>query len=69
LFLGCSNKQKQSGEIETLDKIPDSELLDITKSGDNNAILLAVSLILQGFRSEAELTELLAAISNDIRTD
>jgi len=73
--ISFSNAKKQAQqEILSIfkiskDNIPDSELLDITKSGDNNAILLAVSLILQGFRSEAELTELLAAISNDIRTD
>jgi len=49
--------------------MPESELLDITQSGDNNAILLAISLILQGYRTEGELTELLANISNDLRTD
>lgn len=49
--------------------ISDSELLDITKSGDENAILLAATLILQGFKTEAELSQLLADISSDIRTD
>ena len=51
------------------DSIPESELLDLTKSGDDNAILLAVSLLLNGYKTEAELTELLSAISMDIRTD
>jgi hypothetical protein len=46
-----------------------SELLDINKSGDDNAILLAISVILQGYRSEAELSELLANLSGDISTD
>lgn len=46
-----------------------SEFLDITKAGDDNAILLAVSLILQGHRSVSELSELLANISTDIRED
>ncbi|HAH25248.1 MAG TPA: hypothetical protein DCL77_16080 [Prolixibacteraceae bacterium] len=46
-----------------------SELLDINKPGDDNAILLAISSILQGFRSEAELSELLANISADISPD
>lgn len=46
-----------------------SELLDINKSGDGNAILLAISAILQGSRSEAELSDLLAKMSEDIRTD
>jgi len=49
--------------------IPESELLDISQDGDNNAILLAVSLIIQGYRTEAELTQLLGDISTDIRTD
>lgn len=49
--------------------IPESELLDISQNGDNNAILLAMSLILQGYRTEAELTQLLGDISTDIRTD
>jgi hypothetical protein len=45
------------------------ENLNITQSGDDHAILLAVSTILQGYRTEAELTELLANISSDIRND
>ncbi|HEX7584253.1 MAG TPA: hypothetical protein VF373_06155, partial [Prolixibacteraceae bacterium] len=49
--------------------IQSSELLDINKSGDDNAILLAISAILQGYRSEAELSELLANMSADISTD
>jgi hypothetical protein len=46
-----------------------SETLDITKSGAGNGILLAISLILQTDMTEAELTELLSIINNDIRTD
>ncbi|MFA5330414.1 MAG: hypothetical protein WC384_21660 [Prolixibacteraceae bacterium] len=49
--------------------IQSSELLDINKSGDGNAILLAISSILQGYRTEAELSELLANLSADISTD
>lgn len=49
--------------------IRESELLDISKDGDDNAILLAASLILQGYRSESELSQLLGDISTDIRTD
>ena len=63
------NIAKKQAEAEVLNifnihknNIPESELLDITQSGDNNAILLAVSLILQGYRTEAELTELLSSI-------
>jgi hypothetical protein len=44
-----------------------SELLDITRAGDNNGILLAASLILHGSLNEGELTELLANISNDLK--
>jgi len=47
--------------------ITSSELLNIAEQGDDNAILLAISLILQGYRSEAELTELLSNISTDIK--
>lgn len=49
--------------------IQNSELLDISKTGDSNAILLAISAILQGYRSEAELSELLANLSADISAD
>ena len=46
-----------------------SEHLNIAQSGDNNGILLTVSAILQGIRSESEMTELLSNISNDIKED
>lgn len=49
--------------------IESSEMLDISKKGDGNAILLAASLILQGYRTEGELTELLSNISTDLRED
>jgi hypothetical protein len=52
-----------------LDSIDYSEQLDITKEGNGNAILLAVSLILQGQRTEGELTELLSNISSDLKED
>ncbi len=51
----------------SLPEVQASELLDISKAGENNGILLASSLILHGFRTEGELTELLANISNDIK--
>ena len=47
----------------------ESELLDITKAGDGNARLLAMSAILQDERSVGELSELLANISTDITSD
>ena len=37
-----------------------SETLDISKSGDGNAVLLAISAMLQSDKTEAELTELLS---------
>jgi len=46
-----------------------SETLDISKSGDGNAVLLAISALLQSDKTEAELTELLSTINTDIRTD
>jgi len=46
-----------------------SESLDISKDGDDNGILLAISLILQGYNTVAELSELLANFSTDIRED
>jgi hypothetical protein len=49
--------------------LSNSETLDISKSGDGNAVLLAISAILQSDKTEAELTELLSTINTDIRTD
>jgi hypothetical protein len=49
--------------------IRDFDMLDISANGDDNAILLAVSVILQGFRTESELSDLLANIITDIRQD
>jgi uncharacterized protein (TIGR02145 family) len=40
-----------------------SEMLNISEGSDENAILLAISIILQGNRSSGELTELLANFS------
>lgn len=53
----------------TKTNITDSELLNISQDGDDNAVLLAISLITQGFRTESELSDLLANISTDIRQD
>jgi len=49
--------------------IAESELLDIARTGDDNAMLLAVSIILQGYLSVSDLSEMLANISADIRED
>jgi hypothetical protein len=70
------NDSKQQAQEEILNifaisstDIAQSEQLDISQDGEDNAILLAISLILQGYRTEAELTQLLGDISTDIRTD
>jgi hypothetical protein len=55
-------------EIDTAD-ISSSEFLNISKSGEGNAILLAISAILQGYNTTSELSELLANIGSDIRED
>jgi hypothetical protein len=49
--------------------IADFDLLNISEAGDNNAILLAISIITQGYRTESELSDLLANIDTDIRQD
>jgi len=46
-----------------------SENLTITEQGTENGILLAISSMIQGYRTESEMTELLSNISNDIKTD
>lgn len=46
-----------------------SESLNLSASGDNNAILFAVSCILQGSSTTAEMSELMANIISDIKTD
>lgn len=51
----------------TLHNAPASDRMDISQAGKANAALLAVSAIMQGARTEAELTELTANIANDIR--
>ena len=49
--------------------IENSEKLSIASNGQGDAVLLAVSAILQGKLSAGALSELLADISSDIRTD
>lgn len=43
--------------------------MDISKEGKSNAILLAISSILQGYNSVAELSELISKIIIDIKED
>ena len=51
------------------DDMQNSEYLDIIEDTEANAIMLAIAVILQGNRSVAALTELLATISNDLQVD
>ena len=51
------------------ESIDSSENLDISSQTTGDAVLIAVSSILQGFRSESEYSELMANIITDIRTD
>ncbi len=49
--------------------ITESELLNISEDGDNNAILLAVSVILQGHLSVADMSELIGKLNSDLVED
>ena len=70
---GVAKQQAQQEILATFgiaqDNISYSEQLDISRDGDQNAILLAISAILQGNNSVAELSELLANITTDLRED
>jgi hypothetical protein len=46
-----------------------SETLDITKPGAENACLLAVSAVVQGYRSVADVSEMLTSIAKDLKED
>ena len=46
-----------------------SENLNISQDSQHNAILIAISMVIQGKRYPPDLTVLLTAISNDIRED
>jgi hypothetical protein len=63
--------QREVLEIFSIEKthMGESESLNITSQGDDHAILLAISVILQGHRSVAELSELLANINSDLKED
>jgi hypothetical protein len=69
-----NSKAKAKSEILKIFSITDSfttesELLSIAGAGDENAVLLALSILLQGYGSVADLTELLSGISFDIKED
>lgn len=49
--------------------IAKAESLSLIKDGDDNAILFAISIIMQGHRTTADMSELLANIISDIKED
>ena len=64
-------KRQAQGEILKifdieLDGNTDAEDMDVFGADDADAVLLAVSILLQGSRTESELTTLLTEISNEI---
>jgi hypothetical protein len=70
------NEAKKQAQTEVLNifnlSISDDksfESLSIDQQGESNAILLAVSCILQGSLTTAQLSELMADITSDIRMD
>ncbi len=54
---------------DIISDISSFEKMDISKEGDSNAILLAISIILQGDNTVGELSELISKISQDIKED
>ena len=52
-----------------LDRTTDAEDMDVFGSSEADAALLAISVLLQGNRTEGEMMALLTAISNDIAED
>lgn len=53
----------------TLSSNINPEMYDITQLGNENSMLLAISAIVLGTHTEAELTELISGISTDLITD
>lgn len=67
-------KAQAQGEILALftaesDSLRCSERLSIIGSNNDDALLLAITAILQGYRTMSDLTELLTDIAEDLRTD
>lgn len=65
----AQNEILQIFEITPSGTVNSSELLDISHNSEGDAILIAISSILQGFRTESEFSDLMANIITDIRTD
>ena len=68
--------QKKTAQLEIFkmlnfpaNNVRSSELLDISRAGEDNAMLLAASVIIQGELTVAELTQFLSALSLDLEQD
>lgn len=71
-FINAKNQaQREILSIFNISKpqLRSSDQLKISESDEENGILLAVSAIIQGFRSESEMSELLSHLSNDLKED
>lgn len=55
--------------VDTAGIMPRSETLNIANSGVADGILIAITSILQGYRSESEFSDLMANLVTDLRTD
>lgn len=55
--------------VDTNNSFPNAEAMSISLSSDADAILIAITSILQGYRSESEFSDLMANIVTDLRTD
>jgi len=73
LAFAAAKKQAQREVLNifslTLPTDSTSESLNLSGTGENNAVLLAVSCILQGVLSTADMSELMGNIIADIKTD
>ncbi|NDP19491.1 MAG: hypothetical protein GZ091_00205 [Paludibacter sp.] len=73
ITFAAAKKQAQTEVLQifnlTLPSDSTSESLNLSGNGEDNAILLAVSCILQGQLSTADMSELMANIIADIKTD
>jgi cysteine-rich repeat protein len=70
---GAAKAQAHREVLEMFQLDPDAvgsaEDLDISKAGEGNAALFAISVMLQGTRTVAELSELLSNIQSDLGSD
>lgn len=55
--------------VDTSNSFPNAEAMSISLSSDADAVLIAITSILQGYRSESEFSDLMANIVTDLHTD